>query len=61
MNGAMVNNNATELGRLFIGIMEDDTRWIIAAGSLGSVVKGVAIREKWEFIPRTNRALICSS
>lgn len=54
-----MDNSATEFGRVRISVLENDTRWIIATGSLGSVVKGMAVREKWEFVPGTSRALIC--
>jgi hypothetical protein len=58
IDGVMMDDSAAELGSLRVGVLEDDTRWVIRAGSLGARVDGVAVREEWELVPRASEALI---
>lgn len=54
----VMDDSAAELSSVRVGVLEDDTRWIGRARSLGARVEGVAVREKWKLVPRTSGTLV---
>jgi hypothetical protein len=60
VDGAMVDNSTAELGRLGIGVREDDTGWVVGTRGLGSLVQRLAVRHQRVLIPRTSGTLISS-